>query len=497
MAKFPHDFLWGGATAANQYEGAWNEDGKGVNTADTMMGGTATTPRKVSYRMPDGTTGWVENVFSGTNTAEGDPGTFPKGAIPCVLDGYYYPSHLATDFYHHYKEDIALMGEMGFRCFRMSINWARIFPSGDDEVPNEKGLQFYENVFDECAKYNIEPLVTLSHYETPVALTVNYGGWKNRKLIGFFEKYARTCFERFRGKVHLYLTFNEINIMDMQPYFAGGLTDFSETAKAQAAHNQFVASALTVKAAHEMDPSLKVGMMLAYMPSYALTCAPDDLILALEHEKGTLFYADVQTGGHYPEYKLIEYREKGIVLEKEAEDDELLKNYSADFLSFSCYMGVPFSATKQGGSFFPGATANPYMKVNQWGSGSDPAALRIALNRLYNRYHKPLFIVENGLGAEDKVEEDGSIHDPYRIDYLSENIASMRDAVTIDGIPLMGYTSWGCIDLVSAGTGEMKKRYGYVYVDRDNEGNGSMRRSRKDSFFWYKKVIASDGEDLD
>lgn len=497
MSKFPKDFLWGGATAANQYEGAWNEDGKGMNTADTMMGGTATTPRKVSYKMPDGTCGWVINGFNGANVSEGVAAHFPEGAEPCVLDGYYYPSHLATDFYHHYKEDIKLMAEMGFRCFRLSINWGRIYPNGDDEVPNEKGLEFYDAVFDECKKYNIEPLVTLSHYETPVALCVKYGGWKNRELIDIFVKYAKTCFERFKGKVKLYLTFNEINVIDMMPYFAGGLLDDSDQAKAQAAHNQFVASAKVVKLAHELDSDLKVGQMLAYMPSYPLTCAPDDMVAALKAEQETLFFSDVQTGGAYPQYRLNQYKEKGIVLEDTPEDYELMKNYSADFLSFSCYGAVVYSSKKtEGAGIFPGSCANPYLKVNQWGGASDPSALRIALNRLYNRYHKPLFIVENGLGAEDKVEEDGSIHDPYRIDYLRENIQSMKDAVVEDGIPLMGYTSWGCIDLVSAGTGEMKKRYGYVYVDRDNEGNGTLKRTPKDSFYWYKKVIETDGEDL-
>ena len=497
MSKFPKDFLWGGATAANQYEGAWNENGKGINTADTMIGGTATTPRKVSYRMPDGTIGWVINGFSGTDVTKGETTEFPKDAEPCVLEGYYYPSHLATDFYHHYKEDIALMAEMGFRCFRLSINWARIFPNGDDAEPNEKGLEFYDHVFDECRKYGIEPLVTLSHYETPIHLSIAYGGWKNRKLIDFFVKYAKTCFTRYKGKVKLYLTFNEINVMDLMPYFAGGLLDYSDQAKAQAAHNQFVASALTVKAAHEIDPEIRVGQMLAYMPAYPLTCAPEDMIAAMKGDQNTLFYSDVQTGGSYPQYRLNQYQKKGIVLDDCPEDYELLKNYSADFLSFSCYGAVAYSGKKtEDKGLFPGSCTNPYVKTNQWGGASDPSCLRIALNRLYNRYHKPLFIVENGLGAEDHVEADGSIHDPYRIDYLRENIQSMKDAVVEDGIPLMGYTSWGCIDLVSAGTGEMKKRYCYVYGDRDNDGNGTLKRTPKDSFYWYKHVIETDGEEL-
>ena len=497
MAKFPKEFLWGGATAANQYEGGWNEDGKGVNTSDVMMGGTATTPRAITWIGPDGKPGKTLSGFNGSDISKTAPYQFPEGITPAVVEGNYYPSHLATDFYHHYKEDIALMGEMGFKCFRLSINWSRIYPNGDDAEPNEAGLQFYDNVFDECAKYGIEPLVTLSHYETPINLTIKYGGWMNRALIPMFVKYAETCFKRYRGKVHLYLTFNEINAMDMMPFMAGGMIINTERSRAQGAHNQFVASAMTVKLAHEMDPDLKIGQMLAYMPSYPRTCAPEDMIRTLENEQQTLFYSDVQTGGEYPQFKLNEYARKGIVLEDTPEDYELLKKYPADFLSFSCYGATVMSGSEAGGGMFPGAVANPYLKVNEWGGASDPSALRIALNRLWNRYHKPLFIVENGLGAVDVIEEDGSIHDPYRIAYLRDNISSMRDAVTIDGIPLMGYTSWGCIDLVSAGTGEMKKRYGYVYVDRDNAGNGTLKRSKKDSFYWYQKVIATQGEDLD
>lgn len=298
-------------------------------------------------------------------------------------------------------------------------------------------------MFDECKKYGIEPLGTLSHYETPVHLSIAYGGWKNRKLIDFFVKYAKTCFERYKGKVKLYLTFNEINIMDMMPYFAGGLLDYSDQAKAQGAHNQFVASAMTVKLAHEIDPEIRVGQMLAYMPAYALSCAPDDMILAMKMDQNTLFYSDVQTGGAYPQFHLNQYKEKGIVLEDCPEDYEVLKQYSADFLSFSCYGSAIYTAKNaEGEGMFPGSCANPYLKANAWGAASDLSALRIALNRLYNRYHKPLFIVENRFGGEEKVEEDGSIHDPYRIDYLRENIKSMRDAVVEDGIPLIGYTSW-------------------------------------------------------
>lgn len=312
------------------------------------------------------------------------------------------------------------------------MNWARIFPNGDDKEPNEEGLKFYDKVFDECAKYGIEPLVTLSHYETPINLTIKYGGWSNRKCIDFFENYAKTVFKHYEGKVKYWLTFNEINIMEFAPFVAGGVADPTPQNKAQAAHNQFVASAKAVKAAHEINDEIKVGQMLAYQPIYAYTCDPNDQLLIMERSKSSLFYSDVQTGGQYPTYKLKQYEREGI-----------------------------------------------------------------ALNTLYDRYHKPLWIVENGIGWDDKKEENGSVHDTYRIEYLRKNIKSMRDAINIDGVDLMGYTMWGCIDLVSAGTGEMKKRYGFVYVDRDDKGNGTLDRSKKDSFYWYKKVIETQGKDLD
>ena len=492
---FPEGFLWGGATAANQYEGGWDEGGKGPNTSDVLTAGSHTTMRRVTWRNPE--TGETGSVGLGMGTKM----EFPEGAEPAVLEGEYYPSHTATDFYHHYKEDIAYMGEMGFKAFRLSMNWARIFPNGDDPEPNEEGLAFYDAVFDECHKYGIEPLVTLSHYETPLNLTIKYGGWKNRALIGFFENYARTVFERYQGKVRYWLTFNEINCMSMMPYMGGGMMDQSDQAEAQGAHNQFVASAKAVRAAHAISPDIMVGQMLAYQPTYTYTCDPADQILALEVNHGNIWYADVQTGGAYPAYKLKEYERKGIVLDMEDDDLSLIAEYPADFLSFSCYGSTTVTthvdeAGATGGNMALGVK-NPYVKTNAWEWATDPACLRVALNELYDRYHKPLWVVENGIGWADVKEEDGSVHDDYRIDYLRQNIQSMYDAVTLDGVDLMGYTMWGCIDLVSAGTGEMKKRYGFVYVDRDDDGSGTLERSRKDSFYWYQKVLASNGEDLD
>lgn len=489
------NFLWGGATAANQYEGAYDVDGKGLSTADVMKGGAVDRPRAITWRNPTtGETGSQDFVMFGKDTR-----VVPEGTVPAVLDGEYYPSHEGTDFYHHYAEDIKLMGEMGFKVFRLSINWSRIFPNGDDQEPNEAGLKFYDNVFDECHKYGIEPLVTLSHYETPLALAINYNGWASRKLIDFYLNYCKTVFTRYKGKVKYWLTFNEINIMEFAPYMGGGLIDGSAQNKAQAAHNQFVASAKAVKLAHEIDPENKVGQMLAYSQLYALTPDPKDQLRVVEAMHMSLFYTDVQTGGRYPDYRLKKYERDGIKLDDTPEDYELIKDYSADFLSFSCYASNVVTTHdvegNSGGNFMSGVK-NPYLETNDWGWATDPDVLRIALNTLWDRYHKPLWIVENGIGWNDRPDENGVVHDDYRIKYLQENINSMREAVTIDGVDLMGYTMWGCIDLVSAGTGEMKKRYGFVYVDKDDEGNGTLARTPKDSFYWYKKVIANNGEDL-
>jgi 6-phospho-beta-glucosidase len=492
--QFPKDFLWGGATAANQYEGGFNTGGKGVNTSDVLTAGSHHKARQITWVNPaTKETGSVDMGFGGGLK-------FPEGTIPAVVDGYYYPSHKATDFYGHYQEDIALMAEMGFKTFRMSMNWARIFPNGDDKEPNQTGLDFYDNVFDECLRHGIEPLVTLSHYETPIQLTYNYGGWLSRDLIPIFENYAKTVFSYYQGKVKYWLTFNEINIMEWNPFMAGGMVDFSPQAKAQGAHNQFVASSLAVKAARGISPEIKVGQMLAYQPTYAYTCDPLDQVAVMESSQTSLFYSDVQTGGRYPAYRLKKYEREGIVLDDKPEDYDLLKKYPADFLSFSCY-GSSTTTThqdiieKSSGNFMMGVK-NPYLKTNAWDWATDPQCLRLALNTLYDRYQKPVWIVENGIGWADIKEADGSVHDDYRIDYLRQNITSMLDAIDIDGVDLMGYTMWGCIDLISAGTGEMKKRYGFVYVDRDDQGNGSLERSRKDSFYWYKKVITNQGSDL-
>lgn len=479
---FPKGFLWGGATAANQFEGGWLEDGKGASVPDHIRGGTVSTPRL-----------WDKEID----------------------ETIYYPSHEATDFYHHYKEDIALYGEMGFKCYRMSINWARIYPTGMEETPNQKGLDFYHNVFAECKKYNIEPLVTISHYELPWGLSEKYNGWAGREVIDCYVRYAKTLFTEFKDEVTLWLTFNEINIGansfgrimslgmqgdDHKPMFKMNETDEEKSERFTALHHQFVASALAVQAGHEINPENKIGCMIAGSMTYPFTCNPLDVKDAQNKmNMSNWFCGDVQVRGHYPYYAKRFFKDNNVVVKMEEGDEDILKKGTVDFYSFSYYMSscasVDPEALKAAGNMFTGIK-NPYLQASDWGWQIDPEGLRIYLNEVYGRYEVPLMIVENGLGANDERSEDGKFHDDYRINYLRDHIKAMEQAIE-DGVDLMGYTMWGCTDLVSASTGEMKKRYGFVYVDRDNDGNGDMHRERKDSFYWYKKVCESNGEDLD
>ncbi|EAH0314691.1 glycoside hydrolase family 1 protein [Listeria monocytogenes] len=480
--QFPKGFLWGGATAANQVEGAYDVDGKGLSTADMVK----FIPKEERTRdlELDVSKAEIEAIIAGKVE-----GRFPK------RDG--------VDFYHHYKEDIALFAEMGFKTFRLSLNWARIFPNGDDKEPNEKGLEFYDKVFDELLKYDIEPLVTLSHYETPLNLTLKYNGWADRRVIGFFTNYAETVFKRYKNKVKYWLTFNEINVISLSAYTGGGV--LLEDAKNplelsyQAGHHQFVASALATKLAHEIIPGSQVGCMLARMATYPATKNPDDILKAQYENQQNLFFTDVHARGEYPSFMNRFFQENDIHIVKEVGDDEILKAHTVDFISFSYYMSLSATASPEGdrsAGNLMGGVKNEYLESSDWGWQIDPKGLRWTLNDLYSRYELPLFIVENGLGAYDTVEEDGKIHDDYRIDYLRKHIEQMKEAIA-DGVDLMGYTSWGPIDLVSASTSEMSKRYGFIYVDQDDWGKGTLERSRKDSFFWYKKVIETNGEDLD
>ena len=490
---FPKDFFWGGATAANQFEGGWNADGKGVSTADCMTRGSRTTPRMTTYKTPSGEVKGARFFFSGDKPEE--------GSQYGVFDGFDYPSHNGIDFYHRFREDIALFGEMGFKMFRMSINWTRIFPTGMELVPNEAGLKFYDEVFDELHKYGIEPLVTLSHYETPVALCNTWNGWADKRTIECWERYVATVGNRYKGKVRYWLTFNEINIAQMAPYMGAGVGYSTPQIVADTCKHQFLGSARAVQILHSIDPENKVGNMVAYGATYPNTCHPDDVLKSKLVARGSHFFFDVQATGKYPNYKLKEYERAGIEFSLTEEEQQLLLDGTVDFLSFSYYMSSVASADpaviEDAKGNFMGGVKNPYLKASDWGWQIDPVGLRYACNELWDRYHKPLMVVENGMGAQDVLNADGTCHDPYHIDYLRGHIQEMDKVINEDGIPLIGYTPWGCIDLVSASTGEMHKRYGFIYVDFQDDGTGNGDRYRKDSFYWYKKVIASNGEDLD
>ncbi|SES16834.1 6-phospho-beta-glucosidase [Gracilibacillus ureilyticus] len=475
--KFPEGFLWGGATAANQLEGAYQEGGKGLNLADVLPGGKENRLKLLA------STGFDFEIDKSK---------------------YTYPNHEGIDFYHRYKEDIALFAEMGFKTFRLSIAWSRIFPNGDELEPNEEGLAFYDRVFDELAKYNIEPLVTIAHYETPLHLIKEYGGWRNRKLVEFFERYVTVLFNRYKDKVKYWLTFNEINGATHMPILGLGFSPESEETRLQDSfqglHHQFVASAKAVQLGHEIIPGSQIGCMLIYAPVYSFDSNPENVLYAQEEARiFNNFCGDIQVRGEYPSFSERYFRENNINIEMENGDLQLIKGGTVDFISFSYYMSRTDKKNKTpeeiGQGNLIGGVKNPFLDASDWGWEIDPVGLRIALNELYGRYQVPLFVVENGLGAYDKVEEDGSINDDYRIEYLREHIRAMGEAVD-DGVELMGYTSWGCIDLVSASSGEMSKRYGFIYVDKQDDGTGSFERSRKKSFYWYKNVIATNGEEL-
>ncbi|MDY4511327.1 6-phospho-beta-glucosidase [Streptococcus hyovaginalis] len=476
LPAFPDGFLWGGATAANQVEGAYDVDGRGLANVDVVPIGEDRFPIIAGQK----------KMFD-------------------FEEGYFYPAKGSIDFYHNYKEDIALFAEMGFKTYRMSIGWTRIFPKGDELEPNEAGLQFYENVFKELRKYDIEPLVTITHFDFPMHLIEAYGGWRNRKVIEFYERLCQVIFNRYKGLVKYWLTFNEINMILHAPFMGAGLYfeegENQEQVKYQAAHHELVASAIATKIAHEVDPENKVGCMLAAGQYYPNTAHPRDYWAAMQEDRENYFFIDVQARGEYPNYAKKKFEHLGLDIEMTDEDLALLKEHTVDFVSFSYYSsrvasGDPEVNEKTQGNIFA-SIKNPYLDASEWGWQIDPLGLRITLNAIWDRYQKPMFIVENGLGAIDTPDENGYVEDDYRIDYLRAHVETMNQAINEDGVELLGYTTWGPIDLVSAGTGEMKKRYGFIYVDRDNYGNGTLKRSKKKSFDWYKKVIASNGTDID
>ncbi|WP_307721199.1 6-phospho-beta-glucosidase [Clostridioides difficile] len=446
--KSNQEFLWGGAVAAHQVEGGYNKGGKGISIADVMTAGTHTISRKIT----DG-----------------------------VIEGLNYPNHEAINFYENYKEDIRLFAEMGYKCFRTSIAWTRIFPKGDESTPNEDGLKFYDDLFDELLKYNIEPVITLSHFEMPYHLVKNYGGWRNRKLIDFFVNFCEVVMNRYKDKVKYWMTFNEINNQSIttNPIYAftnSGIIyeeqEDKEEVMYQAVHYEFVASAKVVKIGHEINPEFKIGCMVAAMPSYPYSCNPEDMIKFVESNREQLMFTDVHVRGHYPRHTLKLWERKNYNLDITEEDKKILKEGIVDFIGCSYYLTTVVTADKTmktTGNDSAGkadVVENPYLKISDWGWNIDPVGLRFYLNQLYDKYELPIFIVENGFGAEDVLKSDNTVDDDYRIEYLASHIREMKNAIEIDGVDVIGYTVWGCIDPVSFTTGEMKKRYGFIYVDK-------------------------------
>lgn len=465
--KLDHTFLWGGATAANQIEGAYLADGKGLNIAD------------------------VERVVNDKHVRKVD-------SKP--IKDVYYPSHEGIDFYHHYKDDIKLFAEMGFKCYRMSISWARIFPNGDELEPNLSGLEFYDRIFKELKKYNIEPIVTLSHYETPLKLVQKYGSWRNRRLIEFFVRYCRVVFTRYDKYVSYWITFNEINeiLNQNEPYHQAGIIfDKNENrfkTKILVSHNMMVASAKAVKLAHQINRNNKIGCMVQWPLTYPATCRPKDMLARQEFMKNNFYYTDVMCKGYYSNICKSIWKRENLTFNFKNEDLNALKDGTVDFISFSYYFSSVVRMNSQ--NQVEKLKGNSYVKKSSWGWDIDPIGLRLSLNQLYDRYQLPLFIVENGLGEIDKKDKNGEINDDYRISFLNDHIKAMMKAIIDDQVKVIGYTSWGPIDLVSVGTGEMKKRYGFIYVDKENDGTGSLKRTRKKSFYWYKNVIKTNGESI-
>lgn len=481
---FPEGFLWGGAIAACQSEGGFGKNGRGIAVSDISFF-DKNIDRQDLAKHRNITTEIIETAMKDLGTKR-------------------YPKRHGIDFYHRYQEDIALCAEMGFKVFRFSMAWSRIFPTGEELTPNEEGLAFYDAVLTEIKKHGMEPLVTISHFEMPLALVNKYNGWADRRVIELFVRFANTLFDRYKDRVKYWISFNEMN--------AGRFTTFKSTGVVkdksehylqdcyQAVHHQFVAAAMITRDLHAMMPEAKMGCMIAFFTTYPATCNPDDVIqMMLDNQYDNFFYTDVMIRGKYPKYMNRFFTEEGISLVMEEGDLELLANYPADYLAFSYYMSSISSAKAdelvQTGANLKSTGKNPYLESSDWGWQIDPKGLRYTLNTVYDRYQVPLFIVENGIGAEDQVTADGQVNDDYRIAYLQKHIEQMREAL-VDGVELIGYTMWSSIDIISSGTSEMSKRYGFIYVDQDDEGNGTLNRLKKKSFYWYQKVIESNGEDL-
>lgn len=478
--KFPQDLLWGGASADFQYEGGFNEGGRGLSTQDFVTNGTKDSPRLITYISKDGIEESMPIRIS-----------MPEGAVPSLQDQYYYPSHKASDFYHHYLEDIHLYAQMGATTMRFSICWSRIFPK-EGEV-NEEGLRFYDSIIDECLKYHIQPLVTICHDELPAVLANQYQGWLNRHVIDCYLDLCKVLFERYKGKVKYWLTFNEINVLS--GYYQLGAMQCDDQTLYQCFHHIFIASALAVKLGKSINKDFMIGCMYASSPGYPATCAPKDIWAHMCQERNVYYFSDVMMRGYYPSFAYQMWKEKGIHLDILEGDEDILRNGVLDFYAFSCYRSSIVSSESKiyaGMSF----ETNPYLKTTSWGWAIDPFSIRYVLNKVYDRYQKPLFIVENGLGEIDKADENGYVEDDYRIEYLQTHFAEIKKAVEIDKIPVIGYTMWGGVDLVSLSTGEMKKRYGWIYVDFNDLGQGTGKRTPKKSYYWMKEFLQTNGENI-
>lgn len=477
--SFPKNFYWGGAIAANQIEGYWDADGKGISTADIMTSGTHKEPRKITVKLDK--------------------------------ENYFYPSHIASNFYEHYKEDIALCAEMGFKMFRFSINWTRIFPTGFEKEPNEKGLEFYDKVLDELEKYKIQPLVSIFHNECPLSFYSVLGGWDNKLAIDLYLTFSRTLMERYKNRVKYWILFNEINALTTKvgnwnhgcilnegtQYFA--YQNDNPNKRWNALHNQFVASSKTVVLGKKINPDFQFGTMISHITMYPLTPKPEDILLTQQEDFiRNCISGDVQIKGKYPFFAKKYFSDKGVSINWTNDEIDLIKHGTCDFYSLSYYMSNcvtnNLEADKVSGNIMGGAK-NPYLKSTEWDWQIDPVGLRYTLNKVYDRYNVPIIIAENGLGAFDVITENFEINDDYRIEYLREHINQMKLAIQ-DGVELIGYTPWSSIDLVSVSTGEFGKRYGFIYVDQNEEGTGTLKRYKKKSYYWYQQVIKSNGEIL-
>lgn len=481
MSKFSNDFLWGAAISATQTEGGYLEGGKGLTIQDFITGGSLNRERKFT---------------------------------PTISDDYFYPSHEAVDFYGHAIEDLNMLASLGLKSIRLSISWARIYSNGDDAEVNQEGLDYYMSLFKECKKLGLEPVVTLSHFDFPWKVTKEYNGFYSRETIDLFLRYVKTVMTEFKGYVRYWLTFNEINfgVLPMGAFKAQGMIDkniangdkvvnYSELRvplqdQITALHHQFLASALTVELAHEIDPNNKVGCMIGYITQYPLTSHPKDILEAQKIDRIlNKFSSDVCVKGEYPTHIFKWFKDNNVELEIPESDKEILKRGVVDFYSLSYYMSncATFRDDVEvvHGNLM-GGVKNDYLEASEWGWQVDPLGLTYTLNDIWDRYNIPLMIVENGLGSADELI-DGRIKDDYRIDYLKAHIEAIEKALEY-GVDVIGYMPWSAIDLVSSGTGEMKKRYGLIYVDKNDNGEGKFTRTIKDSGYWYRDTISKNSK---